>query len=200
MSQPSFILLLVPVSLRDPGSVSLSISAHSDCLMHLGLWHLLSLLAGSHPSVLCVCSKCHLSVSCVTISPQLRGSASGKHLHISPLKVNLASISCYLSSYKHACGTCSLKTFENIVHFIHVFISCVQQGKVRSEYSSTPMACCMSFVWLCTPYLVDGRLSLFDSLRQMTSMFGSPSKRVSLFDYPCEMLQHASRDVYSFSM
>lgn len=89
----------------------------SNCLMHLGLWHLLSRLAGFHPSALSVCSKLRLSVSCVTSSPQLRGFSPPprKHWHISPLKLNLASTSCYLSSYKHPCVACPSTAVENRV-------------------------------------------------------------------------------------
>lgn len=74
-SQSGFILILVLMSSRDPGSVCLFWFT-PDCLLHLELWQLLPPLAGSHPSALSICSKLRLSVSWVTISPPLGGSSS----------------------------------------------------------------------------------------------------------------------------
>lgn len=150
------------MSSRDPGSVCL-LWLTPDYLLYLELWHLLSPLARSHPSALSICSKLHLSVLCVTISPPLRGSSSRKHWHIAPLQFQLASTSCYLSSDRHARVTRTLTTFENS-RLTHAFLSSVcNRGRdirvLKSARQPSDLLCGLGFgtvplIWLMDDFFV----------------------------------------------
>lgn len=157
-SQSGFILILVLMSSRDPGSVCLFWFT-PDCLLHLELWQLLPPLAGSHPSALSICSKLRLSVSWVTISPPLGGSSSenidtSHHYNFSWLPL-LATFPPTGTLVWHAHWPSSRTELSNS----RFPLQCVQQGKgllSTQECSPTQWLAIWAWLWNCTPYLVDG--------------------------------------------
>lgn len=130
--------------------------------MHLGLWHLLSCLAGFHPSALSVCSKLRLSVSCVTSSPQLRGFSPPPQKTLTHLTPKIESGFHFLLLVLIQAPLCGMpfnSRWEQS-HLIHVFISSVYS---RARYipstqgcSSTSRLAVWALLWLCPPYLVGG--------------------------------------------
>lgn len=176
----------------------LSVLAHSR-LSSVPRAVTLSPLAGPHPSALSICSKLRLSVFWVTISPPLRGSSSWKHWHITPLQFQLASTSCYLSSYRHAHVTCTLTTFENS-RLTHTFLSSVcNRGRdirvLKSARQPSDLLCELGFGTV-PPYLVDGQfLCLIHPAKWFLYLVPPPHKMISLFDCHVERLRSAFADV-----